>query len=172
MVALKHRLLLTVAVLLIASPVDAQGRWKKYSNPTDGFEVEFPGEVQPTPTQLDPETQKKVVRAMQYMLDGGDFVYAVAYSLNRQGVNFEEGAKSSFAALRCKTTTSDTPLNIAGVRGRELRGTDCHDGTMRAESRYFTTANWFYQVITLFKKQGGNEAEARRFLRSFKLTAR
>lgn len=172
MVARRARLLALCLVLLGASQasVDAQ-TWKKHSYPADGFEVEFSGEVAGTPTQLNPETAKKVVRAMQYMQDGGDFVYAVAFSLNKQGVNFEEGSKASFAALKCKTTTSDTPVTLSGTRGRELRGTDCHDGSMRAESRYYTTGNWFYQVITLFKKDGGNEAAARRFLQSFKLIA-
>ena len=169
-----HRVCLLVfcLIFLLAGAIDADAQsWKKHRYATDGFEVEFSGEVKGTPTQLNPETQKKIVRAMQYMQDSGNFVYAVAYSLNKQGVNFEEGSKSSFAALKCKTTTSDTPLTLPGGRGREFRGVDCHDGTMRAECRYFTTGKWFYQVITLFKKDGGDEKAARYFLQSFKLIA-
>jgi hypothetical protein len=156
-------------VILLAGTIDAHAQsWKKHRYVTDGFEIEFSGEVKGTPTPLNPETQKKVVRAMQYMQDGGDYVYAVAFSLNKEGVNFEEGPKASFAALKCKTTIGDTPLPLPGGRGREIRGVDCHDGTMRAECRYYTTGKWFYQVITLFKKDGGDEKAARYFLQSFK----
>lgn len=172
---LARRMVAICAWLFLAcvDPSAAQSQtWKKHTYASDGFEVEFSGEVTANPTQLSAETQKKVVRAIQYMQDGGDFVFAVAYSLNKDGVNFEEGSKSSFAALKCKFTTRDEPLMLPGGRGRELSGTDCHDGTLRAQCRYFSTGNWFYQVITLFKDNRGNEDNARHFLQSFKLIAR
>ena len=166
-------LLMFCLVFLLASVLDADAQsWKKHRYLTDGFEVEFSGDVQVKPTKLSDETKKKVVRATDYMQDGGTFVYAVAASLNKEGVNFDRGATASFAALKCKATTSDTALTLPGGRGRELRGVDCHDGTMRAESRYYTTGKWFYQVITLFKKDDGNEKAARYFLQSFKTIAK
>jgi len=168
-----HRvcLLMSCLVFLLAGVIDAHAQsWKKHRYVTDGFEVEFSGDVQVKPTTLSAETKKKVVRATDYMQDAGTFVYAVAASLNKEGVNFDGGATASFAALKCKTTTGDTPMTLPGAgRGREFRGVDCHDGTMRAESRYYTTGKWFYQVITLFKKDGGGEKAARYFLLSFKL---
>lgn len=167
-----HRvcLLLSSLVFLLAGALDAHAQsWKKHRYVADGFEIEFSGKVQATPVQLSPENKNKIVRTKQYMQDSGDFVYAVAYSLNKEGVNFEKGYKASFDSFKCKATISDTPLTLTGGRGRELRGTDCHDGTFRVENRYYTTGNWFYIVIATFKKDGGDEKAARHFLQSFKL---
>ena len=120
-------------------------------------------------TKINEETKKAVVRATDYQQDGGEFVYIVAASLTKTGVNFEKGSDASFAALKCKSKTKDVPLTVAGGRGRELAGTDCHDGNYRAETRYFTKDKWFYQALTLFKKEGGDVESARYFLQSFKI---
>ena len=53
---------------------------------------------------------------------------------------------------------------------RELRGTDCVDGNYRAEARYHQAGLWFYQVMALFRKDVGDEASARYFLQSFKVS--
>ena len=51
-----------------------------------------------------------------------------------------------------------------------MRGAGCADG-LQVEARYYETGNWFYQVIAEYKVAGGEQA-ARRFVESFKLTAK
>ncbi len=172
MFARRQCLLPFCLVLLLASDIGADAAtWKKYNYPADGFEVEFSGTVKVAQTEMTAETAKKVVRSTDYMQEDGSYVYIIGASLVKDQVNFDNGVKSSFEALKCKTTTSDTPLNLAGGRARELRGADCMDDNMRAEARYFTTEKWFYQVIFIIKKDG-DLADARRFLQSFKLTGK
>jgi hypothetical protein len=135
-------LLVAGVVWLLTSHLDARAQtWTKHTYTTDGFEVEFSGDMKVTPVALSPDVQSKVVRSTEYQQDGGTYVYAVAASLNRDGVNFDGGVKSSFAAMKCKVMTRDAPLDSAVGRGRELRGTDCHAGAHRAEARYFTVGN-------------------------------
>ena len=43
------------------------------------------------------------------------------------------------------------------------------DGSSSAETRFYATGKWFYQVIAVFKKDGGDAAAARHFVQSFKL---
>jgi hypothetical protein len=163
-------LLLAASILLLAGQGAAHAQiWKKYTYTTDGFEVEFSGNVKIVPTQATADVQKKIVRSTDYQQDSGSYVYIVGASLLLADVNFENGSKQSFAALKCKTTTRDTALALAGGRGREVQGTDCHDGNHRVEARYFTKGKWFYQVIALFKKDGGYDQGARRFVTSFKV---
>jgi hypothetical protein len=146
--------------------------WKKHTYATDGFEVEFSGDVRVMPTNLNEDTLKKIVRSTDYQQDGGEFVFVVGASLLLVDVNFENGIKQSFAALKCKTTNSDAAVAFAGGRGREVLGTDCFDGNYRAETRYFTKGKWFYQVIALFKKDAGIDQSARRFVESFKVISK
>jgi hypothetical protein len=171
MFARQRCLLLSAFVLLLASAIDADAAtWKKYSNTVDGFEVEFSGAVKVTPTEIDAETAKKLVRSTNYLQDEGSYAYIVGATLLKGEVNFDAGVKASMGKFECKTMTSDTPLNFTGGRAREVRGTDCVNGT-RAECRYFTKGKWFYQVISLFKQDGGDVAAARYFLQSFKVIA-
>jgi hypothetical protein len=156
-----------VAVWLVASQA-ADAAWKKYSYPADGFEVEFSGEISVKPTPVSAETQKQISRSTAYLQDGGDYAYIVNASLHKGAVNFESGIKASFGALKCKTTGSDRPLSFPSGRGRELSGDECGDGNMRAEARYFTTGKWFYQVLYVIRRDGGDPEIARHFLNSFK----
>lgn len=170
----RHPLLLISAILVLslADPAGAQGPpWKKEAYPEDGFQVEFSGAIKVTPTKVSAETQQKIVRANQYMQDDGDTVYAVGANLNKASLAFDKGVRASFGTFKCKSTVSDTPVVVTGGRGqaRELRGTDCLDGAFRVEARYFSRGLWFYQVMALFKMDGGDETAARHFLQSFAL---
>ena len=163
-------LVLAALAWLLAGQIGADAQsWKKHRYATDGFEVEFSGDVKVVPTSINAETQTKIVRSTDYQQDSGDYVYIVGASLLLVDVNFENGIKQSYASLKCKTTTRDTALALKGGSAREVRGTDCHDGNFRVEARYFTTGKWFYQVIALFKKDSGFDQGARRFVESFKV---
>ncbi len=161
--------LLGAAAWLLVGHAGAQAQtWKTHRYAADGFEVKFSGDVKVVATQIDAETQKKVVRSTDYQQDGGAYAFIVGASLLAVAVNFENGTKQSYDALKCKTKTRDVALAFARGRAREIHGTDCHDGTYRAETRYFTRGQWFYQVIALFKKDSGHDAPARTFVESFK----
>ena len=165
----KH-LLAGVLICLLAGQMSAHAQtWSKHRYVTDGFEVEFSGDVKVVPTQLNAETLKKIVRSTDYQQDDGDRVHIVGASLLLVDVNFDNGVKQSFEALKCKVRTKDAVLSFPGGRAREVFGTDCHDGNYRVEARYYTKGKWFYQVVCLFKKNSGYDQGARRFVTSFKV---
>jgi hypothetical protein len=155
-------------LLLLPFAVSAQ-QWRVHSYPEDGFEVQFSGFVTVKPIEVTAEVRERIVRGTQYMQDGGSHVYMVAASLNRYAVNFENGVQQSFAGLSCKTKVEDRVIQSGTGQARELRGSDCVDGKYRAEARYHQSGLWFYQVLTLFRKDVGDEASARYFLQSFKV---
>lgn len=156
--------------LALALPFTGHAQnWRVHSYPEDGFEVQFSGFVSVKPVEVSAEIRERIVRGTQYMQDGGSHVYLVAASLNRYAVNFESGVEQSFAGLSCKTRLDDRALQSASGQARELRGSDCVDGKYRAEARYHQSGLWFYQVLTLFRKDVGDEASARYFLQSFKV---
>lgn len=165
------RLLFSALVLLLASEAVTYAEtvtWRKQTYATDGFEVEFSGAVKVTPTKLNAETAKKIVRSTDYLQDGGSRAYIVSASIVKGELNFDEGVKGNRDSLKCKKTTSDTPLNLAGGRGREVRGEGCVDGTIVAEGRYFVKGKAFYQVVFLITDASDLES-GRHFLRSFKI---
>ena len=165
-----RRLVLLCCLVLFAGAAQTQ-TWKKSTNTTDGFEVEFSGDVETAQTEMTAEAAKRGVRATNYTQTGSSFVYMVNVTTVRGVVNFSEAVKRSFQAVNCKSTVSDTALPFPAGQARELRGTECHDGTARAEARYFTTGRRFYQALFLIKNDGGDLHAARRFLESFSVIA-
>lgn len=159
---------ITILLLSVCPAVALAQQWRAHSYPDEGFRVEFNGPVIVRPIELDAETRERIVRGTQYMQDGGTYIRVAAASLNRFNLNFDSGAEKSFAGLQCKTMLSDSPFDAPWGKGRELQGTDCVDGSYRAEARYHQSGLWFYQVLTLFQKDSGDAASARYFLDSFK----
>ena len=162
-----------LAALLAVLPVLShaqQWNWTEHAYPEDGFRAEFNAPVTIRPMRLKGEGSDQVVRGTQYIVSEGKQVYLVAASLNKGGVNFDKGVLESFAGLECGVVLSDEPVNAPWGSGRELRARHCVDGTYRAEARYHRAGRWFYQVLALFKDKGGDEASARYFLDSFRLT--
>jgi hypothetical protein len=171
MFAPRVRLLASSLALLLAgiATVQAQG-WTKYAYDGDGFEVEFSGKVDISPTAVDAETQSRIYRATNYLQEGGDYAFIVAASLQRVPVNFDNGVAQSIGALKCKSIYRDVALPFAPGRARELRATSCVDGRFRADARYYTQGSWFYQVLALHPIDGKRDADARRFVESFRVT--
>lgn len=164
-------------ILLLAAgtvPVPAQQKaadepvWKKHSFAEERFEVEFPGPIRSEPVKLDPATRKKVARSTQHIQIGNDSVFIVGAQQNVETVNFDAGAQGSFNTLNCLTRDSDTPLPLASGRGREIRGKNCMDNTMRVEARYFEHGKWFYQLIAIVPVERETDPTTQRFLNSFK----
>ena len=160
------------AVLAVLSAVAhaQQLNWTEHAYPEAGFRAEFNAPVTIRPMSLKGEGSEQVVRGSQYMVSEGKHVYVVAASLSKSGVNFDQGVRESFAGLHCGVVLSDSPVDAPWGSGRELRARHCIDGTYRAEARYHRSGRWFYQVLALFKDKGGDEASARYFLDSFRLT--
>jgi hypothetical protein len=163
-------LLLSSLVLLLVgvAAVEAQS-WTRHSYAKDGFEVEFSGKVEISPTDVDAETRSRIHRATNYLQDSNDHAFIVAASLQRVPVNFENGVEQSWGALKCASKATDTPLRFPGGRAREVRGTNCSGG-FRADARYYTVGSWFYQVLALHPMNGSRDADARRFVESFRIT--
>ena len=162
----------SLGLLLVGmTAVEAQG-WTKHSHTADGFEVEFSGKVQVSPTDMDADTRTRIIRATNYLQDGNDYAFIVAASLQRVDVNFENGIKLSQGALKCTTIISDTNLRFPGGRAREIRSTNCTEGQFHADARYFTVGRWFYQVLALHPINGSLASDARRFVESFRVTGK
>lgn len=156
-------------VLLSCLALFAAQTSKASTYETDGFEVEFSGHVAVAETEVTPDSAKRLVRATNYLQEGSDFAYMVNATIARGTVNFSEAVRRSFQAINCRSIVSDTALPFPAGQARELRGIDCHDGTARAEARYFTAGRRFYQVLFLIKKDSGDLEAARRFLESFRV---
>ena len=157
------------AVVARPAPTPPPASWKRYTYAADGFEIEFPGTVKVTPTNISEQAKQRIVRSTDYLQDTWDFKYFVAATLFKQTVDFDEGVRANFARLKCSSASPETPISVASGRARELRGTNCLDGSSSVETRFFATGKWFYQVIAVFKKEGGDTAAARHFVQSFKL---
>src|SRR5215510_12254514 len=56
-----------------------------------------------------------------------------------------------------------------GNRVYIVAASHCFDGTYRAEARYHQVGLWFYQVVALYKDQGGDAGSARYFVQSFRV---
>jgi hypothetical protein len=165
-----RRLVLLSCLALFAGAVETHAQTSKGSTiyETDGFEVEFSGQVEVAQTEITPDSAKRLVRATNYLQSGSDFAYMVNATVVRGTVNFSEAVRRSFQAINCRSIVTDTALPFPAGQARELHGIDCHDGTAHAEARYFTAGRRFYQVLFLIKDSGDLQA-ARRFLESFKV---
>ena len=154
------------------SPAGAGAQdWKKHKYAKDGFEIDFSGPVKIYPTELDEKTRSVVVRSTNYLQDLGDEAYIVGVTLYRgANVQFERGAKASFASFNCKEVSVNRPLDSASGPAREMSAAGCHDGSYSAQARYYLVGDRFYQVIAVYKTQGEGGARAGHFLRSFTLT--
>lgn len=170
----RHARLLCCIAALAAPPAAAQAQdWKKLSYAEDGFEVEFSGPVKIYPTDLNPETQRVVVRSTNYLQDRGDDAYIVGATLYvTNEVRFQEGAKGSFDAMKCRNMDYDRALKVAGARAHEMGATGCGDGSFSALARYYNVGPRFYQVLAVFKTAGNGAAAAKRFVESFALIQR
>jgi|SRR6185295_14245542 len=160
-----------IALLALLPAAHAQEwTWIEHAYPEDGFRAEFNAPVTVRSMRLKGEGSDQVVRGTRYVVDERKHVYLVAASLSKGGVNLDKGVQDSFAGLECGMVLSDAPFAAPWGTGRELRARHCVDGTYRAEVRYHRVGRWFYQVIALYKEAGGDEASARYFVDSFRVT--
>lgn len=162
-------LLLPVVVGLLGSSLPASAEeWKSQSYPHDGFQVEFSGPVAVTETAMSDETKSRIVRATNYLQDGGGSAYFVAAMLMKESVNFDGGSADAFLVSRCRAK-KETPVTLAGAeKGLEIQGSNCLGNGSRFEQRFFQRGKWFYQVTAIYTADSGADA-ARHFLNSFKL---
>jgi hypothetical protein len=168
------RVVAPVVAFLLAIPFAAgaqqQWNWTEHAYPDDGFRVEFSGPVTIKRLKVDADASSLMVRGTQYMQDGETYLYVVGASLNKFGTQLDVGAEKSFAGLDCRRRTANRPFEAPSGHARELRGADCIDGSYEAVARYYQSGAWFYQVIALYKGEGGDASLARYFLQSFKVT--
>jgi hypothetical protein len=153
----------------VASAHAQPWNWTEHAHPEDGFAVEFNGMVTVKPMKL-ADAASRIERGTQYVQSDRLQLYSVAASLNRAGVNLAEGALRGFAGLACGKTLAENAIRMPWGDGLELRGENCVDGTYEAEARYHRVGRWFYQVVALYKRRGGDAESARRFLDSFRVT--
>lgn len=154
-----------------AGSIDAGAQtWRKHVYKSEGFEAEFSGDITVRPSVINEEAKARIVRSSRYIQEGPNFKYMVVATLTKSGVNFDKGVEAGFGSYKCQTVVGQSPLSVPKGQGREMRGAGCADG-LQVEARYYETGNWFYQVIAEYKVAAGEQA-ARRFVESFKLTAK
>lgn len=165
----KRGLLLSAALLFACASRADTDNWTSRTFAEDHFAIDFPGEFETKPISVDEKTKSQVVRATNYLRDDGERVFIVGVTHYTITPYFTNGVNASFGQFGCKVTVSDTPLLLENGSGREIRGDNCIDGGYRAETRYYTTGKSFYQVLAIFRKDGGFDGSARRFVESFKV---
>jgi hypothetical protein len=162
-------LLLSAFVGLLGSGLSASAEeWKSQSYPDDGFQVEFSGPVAVTETAMSEQTKSRIVRATNYLQEGGASAYFVAAMLMKESVNFDGGSADAFLVSQCQAK-KETPVTLTGAeKGLEIVGSNCLGNGSHFEQRFFQRGKWFYQVTAIYTADGGAEA-ARHFLNSFRL---
>lgn len=151
-----------------ANPAAAQApQWSVHAHPEDGFQAEFSGDVKVTPQHLDAQTMERITRSTEYVQDNGASAYLVVAMLTKNGPTLKN-AGAGIAKIGCKTLLRDSEMPFASGQARVIQATDCKNN-LRAEARYFATGLWFYQVMALVPKDGGDIASAQYFVESFKL---
>jgi hypothetical protein len=167
----QERIVTPLLLCFAAMSIDASAQtWRKHVYKSEGFETEFSGDITVRPSVIDEGAKARIVRSAKYVQEGPNFKYTVVATLTKSGVNFDKGVEASFGSYKCQTVVGQSPLSVPKGQGREMRGAGCADG-LQVEARYYETGNWFYQVLAEYKVAGGEQA-ARRFVESFKLTAK
>ena len=148
--------------------------WQTHRYETDGFTIEFSGDVLTKPIDVNTDTLSKMVRTTSYIQDGGNtYAYIVGASLFKDDASFdfEAGVKGTMDTYKCAVTDSDTSPTDIGDRAREIHASNCNGGTIRVGARFFLVGKWFYQLAYLIAPEA-NAADAEHFLQSFKLIAK
>jgi len=158
-----------VLALALALPASAQ-TWTQLSRPDEGFEVEFSGPVKSRPTDVTPGIRRQVARAVTYMQEEADFVFAVGVQHNKRPLDLDRTVDASFDTLGCKERQAPEPLPLPAIRVRELRGTGCLGGEFSAILRHYTRDREVFQVLAIFRP--AVLPQALRFLESFRLITR
>lgn len=158
--------------LTIAGTTTAQAApWQTHKYETDGFAIEFSGDVLTKPIDVNADTLSKMIRTTSYLQDGGNvYAYIVGASLFKDDASFDfdAGVKGTMATYKCTVIDSDTSPTGTGDRAREIHGSKCDGGTIRVGARFFLVGKWFYQVAYLITEEA-NAADAEHFLQSFGL---
>lgn len=148
--------------------------WQTHRYETDGFTIEFSGDVLTKPIDVNTDTLNQMVRTTSYIQDGGNtYAYIVGASLFKPdaGFDFEAGVKGTMDSYKCAVIGSDTSPAGIGDRAREIHASKCSGGTIRVGAKFFIVGKWFYQIAYLIAP-AANAADAEHFLRSFKLIAK
>ena len=166
---------LGVALSVLAGTARAQdNEWKTFSSKEGQFTVLLPGK---------PVERKQAVgnnvEQVQYLIDGGNKAYLIAYQDDQNFANADETlVKQALAAGRDAAVTSlkGTLLSQKEMKfDKKYNGMEFQieiPGTGIYRSRIFMVKERLYQVTVLGPKEVAVSKEADRFLDSFKLTSK
>lgn len=158
---------LTIALALGAAAAQAAG-WHLQTLKTDGFSIEFSGDMQVQPTPLKNETQSAVVRSTIYMQDGGSYAFLVGATLLKGGFSFPAGVSGTLESYKCATTDRDESGSMRdGTQTRVVHLHGCANG-LKVGASFFMRGQWFYQVVYLIP-ESSSAADGEHFLASFRL---
>lgn len=164
----------SLALMIAATGLTQAAAWQAHQYQTDGFAVEFSANVKVSPIAVNETTQAKMVRATSYLQDGGGaYAYLVGASLFKDDAlfDFAAGVIGTMKSYKCRMIDSDTTTKQMGNLVREVRGSQCMDGTARVGARFVLADKWFYQVVYLVSRES-DRPDAEYFLQSFRLTRR
>ena len=166
------------AVAFGAQAAPAADEWKTYRYPQDRFAADFP--IPPTPQDQKPDPQR-MVRHNQYWSDKGDIAFGVSAALFHHKIIASETPDKHLQGVIERVRTSlecairnQREVSFPGAKAREVVFEKCQkiDGGV-AKQRMFLAGDWLYQVMMLSSKLGTEDnAETKRFLQSFSITAR
>jgi hypothetical protein len=162
--------LAAVVTAFAALSTASAAEWRTSTYESDGFAVDFSGNVTVSPMELDEATKKLTVRSTHYLQDGGAYAYLVAVMLLSPDATLDmaSAVKAAMQAYDCKKVASDNSSKTSEADVRELFASQCFQGSHKLGARYYGRGQWFYQVVYLVP---GDEQipDGKRFLTSFKL---
>ena len=136
---------LALAALLIAGVAAAQGNWKEFSYPKDGFAAQYPAEPKleerPYQTALGSSVTERV-----YSFNSGGVVYMVAIAdFSRIRPDKDKAIdEAAHALISSGKLTHDVSARIDWNYGREIRVED-NGGTSYTDAIFFID-NQLYQI--------------------------
>jgi hypothetical protein len=166
----RHVAILAFAVALAPAIASAQD-WKEFNSQECRCSAQFPGTPQPKTQGM--QTKVGTLEARMFMLEVPGAFYAMAYvdypkdALAKKAPDeLLDGARDGAVGNVKGKLTTETKVSMSGYPGRELR-IDA-PGDLALVARIYLVKERLYQILVVMPKSKESDAEAKKFLDSFK----
>jgi hypothetical protein len=169
-----HRTLASLAFLTALAPAIASAQdWKEFNSQECRCSAQFPG----TPQLKTQGMQTKVgtLEAKMFILEMPSAFYATAYvDYPKEGLGKKapdellDGARDGAVGNVKGKLANETKISMNGYPGRELRIEA--PGDLALQARIYLVKERLYQILVVMPKAKEGEAEAKKFLDSFKFS--
>jgi hypothetical protein len=169
-----HRMLASFAFVVALAPALASAQdWKEFSSQECRCSAQYPGNPQPKTQAM--QTKVGTLEAKMFMLEMPTAFYAMAYvdypkdALGKKPPDeLLDGARDGAVGNVKGKLGSETKISMNGYPGRELRIEA--PGDLALQARIYMVKERLYQILVVMPKSKESEAEAKKFLDSFKFS--